>query len=538
MADIFISYKREEQPIAKKLADALQKKGWTVWWDPEVLTGERFHDIIDKELKKSKCVVVLWSKLSVESQNVKDEANYALKRNKLVPIMIEDVDLPYWFESINTGQFIDWDGSDKFPGYQKLVSDITKIIAEEDKRRRKEVEQRKAEDERKRKEAEAKPKADGERKRKEEKAEIIPDKTEPAKAKPFAPKYPEPRKTSKVLKYGAVACAIVLLIVGILWWFSQQKEKEFRLELERFQSESSELEREVIKPDNTPQRGTELYSQKNELNRQINALKQSVADTKMLPKLEKIRNSLDELRIKVINSIGMKFVLIPAGSFTMGSRLSSAGIARKYGGKAEYYNDEQPPHQVEITKPFYLQTTEVSQAQWKKVMGDNPSHFKDCGDDCPVERVSWDDAQKFIKKLNQMEGINKYRLPTEAEWEYACRAGTTTVFSFGNEVDKLGEYGWYGDNSGGKTKPVGKRRPNAWGLYDMHGNVYEWCQDWYGDYPTGPIPDPKGPAKGKGRVLRGGSWYSDAGFLRSASRSWDDPDFRYNYNGFRVARDI
>ena len=169
---------------------------------------------------------------------------------------------------------------------------------------------------------------------------------------------------------------------------------------------------------------------------------------------------------------------------------------------------------------------------------DNPSYFKDCGDGCPVEKISWIMAQEFISKLNQMEGLNKYRLPTEAEWEYACRAETTTAFSFGDEVDKLGEYAWYGDSSGGKTNPVGKRQPNAWGLYDMHGNVWEWCQDWYGDYPSGPITDPMGPSEGKARVLRGGSLDDDAWGLRSAIRRWYNPVFGYDDHGFRVARDF
>jgi len=171
MADIFISYKREEQPFAKKLADAFQNRDWTVWWDPEVRAGERFHDIIDKELKKSKCVVVLWSKLSVESQNVKDEASYALKRNKLVPVMIEDVDLPYWFERINTEQLNEWDGSDNFPGYQKLVSDISKIIADKNERRRKATEQ-KAEKERRRKQEEERNLREKEQRKAEEKREF------------------------------------------------------------------------------------------------------------------------------------------------------------------------------------------------------------------------------------------------------------------------------------------------------------------------------------------------------------------------------
>jgi len=240
----------------------------------------------------------------------------------------------------------------------------------------------------------------------------------------------------------------------------------------------------------------------------------------------------------ITNTIGMKFVLIPAGSFNMGSQLSPEEIVRRYGGEAKWYKGEQPPHPVEITKPFYLQTTEVSQGQWEKVMGNNPSNFKNCGDDCPVEKVSWYDTQKFISKLNRMEDTNKYRLPTEAEWEYACKAKTETAYSFGDEVDKLGEYAWYTDNSEKRTHPVGEKKPNAWDLYDMHGNVWEWCQDWYGDYPTNSVVDPKGPTKGKSRVLRGGSWSNDARYPRSANRNWNIPYNRgYDY-GFRVARDF
>jgi len=152
----------------------------------------------------------------------------------------------------------------------------------------------------------------------------------------------------------------------------------------------------------------------------------------------------------IINSIGMKFVLITAGIFTMGSPLDEPGR-----------NDDKKQHEVRISKQFYLQATEVSQGQWKKVMGDNPSLFKECGDDCPVERISWVDAQKFISELNQMEGTNKYRLPSEAEWEYACRAGTDTANSFGDKMDEIGEYGWYWDNSERQTHPGGEKKPNA-----------------------------------------------------------------------------
>jgi formylglycine-generating enzyme required for sulfatase activity len=244
------------------------------------------------------------------------------------------------------------------------------------------------------------------------------------------------------------------------------------------------------------------------------------------PKVSKRTQKLPPQQI-IKNSIGMKFVLNPSGSFTMGS--PPWGAER---------SDDEKQHEVTISKPFYLQSTVVTQSQWQEVMGDNPSEFKDCGDDCPVENVSWNDAQGFIKKLNEIEGVDNYRLPTEAEWEYACRAETNTEFSFGDEASELGEYAWYIDNSGDRTHPVGTKKPNAWGLYDMHGNVIEWCQDWYADYPSNSVTDPKGPSKGEYRVLRGGSWLINARRIRSADRFRNDPNYRYLGIGFRVARDF
>ncbi len=182
-----------------------------------------------------------------------------------------------------------------------------------------------------------------------------------------------------------------------------------------------------------------------------------------------------------------------------------------------------------------MQTAKVTQKQWKAVMGSNPSYFK--GDDLPVEKVSWDDAQELIRKLNQREGGDTYRLPTEAEWEYACRAGTTTRFSFGDDESRMGEYAWYVGNSRDRTHPVAQKEPNSWGLYDMHGNVREWCQDRYGDYPLSSVIDPKGPSGGSGRVYRGGSWrYEPRRRVRSAYRNWYNPDFRYIDLGFRLLR--
>jgi formylglycine-generating enzyme required for sulfatase activity len=235
---------------------------------------------------------------------------------------------------------------------------------------------------------------------------------------------------------------------------------------------------------------------------------------------------------KVSNSLGMEFVYIEPGTFMMGS---SSGESER--------DDDEKQHRVTLTKGFYMQTTEVTQGQWKAVMGNNPSHFKNCGDDCPVEEVSWNDVQEFIRKLNQREGGNKYRLPTEAEWEYAARAGSTEAFANGgiSELEcgydsNLDAMGWYCGNSNKKTHSVAQKQPNAWGLYDMHGNVYEWCQDWYGDYPSGSVTDPTGPSGGSRRVKRGGCWNLYARYCRSAFRFRSAPDFRFCNLGFRLLR--
>jgi len=236
----------------------------------------------------------------------------------------------------------------------------------------------------------------------------------------------------------------------------------------------------------------------------------------------------------ITNSIGMKFVYIQPGSFMMGSPESEPKR-----------DDDEKQHKVRLTKGFHMQTTEVTQGQWKAVMGSNPSYFEDCGNDCPVEQVSWNDVQKFIKKLNKKEKSDKYRLPTEAEWEYAARAGTSTAFSFDkclstDQANYDGKYPLKNCPKGEyrkKTLPVASFAPNAWALHDMHGNVWEWCQDWYGeDYPSGAVTDPGGPSTGSGRILRGGSWNYYARNCRAAARSRITPDYRGRNLGFRLVR--
>jgi len=250
------------------------------------------------------------------------------------------------------------------------------------------------------------------------------------------------------------------------------------------------------------------------------------------------QNEKDELPDPDRQAVGCEpfeandFVYIAPGSFLMGSDEEEFGR-----------HEDEVLHEVTLTRGFYMQVTLVTQKQWKAVMGNNPSAFAGVNLGQPVDGVSWDDCQQFIKKLNSL-GYYKYRLPTEAEWEYACRAGTSTTFCNGNisisddgRDSKLDEVAWYNINSAGKTHPVAQKSPNAWGIYDLHGNLCEWCEDWYGNYPARPQIDPVNTTVASCRTSRGGCWVSTAQNCRSATRfSWA-PDHRSDFIGFRLVRE-
>ena len=230
-----------------------------------------------------------------------------------------------------------------------------------------------------------------------------------------------------------------------------------------------------------------------------------------------------ELTLDLGNGVSLKLAPIPAGDFIMGSSDAEKG----------HFTCEAPQRRVKITKRFHLGVTQVTQQQYAAVMGANPGSFS--GATNPVENVSWEEAVAFCQKLSVKTGTT-VRLPTEAEWEYACRAGSATRFGFGDDAKELDKYAWYDGNSDRTTHPVGQKRPNAWGLYDMHGNVWEWCSDWYQDsYRDLGTVDPTGPADGQSRVLRGGCWIDGSTFCRSAARGSLDPGRRFAYFGFRVA---
>jgi formylglycine-generating enzyme required for sulfatase activity len=222
-------------------------------------------------------------------------------------------------------------------------------------------------------------------------------------------------------------------------------------------------------------------------------------------------------------NVRMEMHAIPGGEFLMGS-------PEKRG-----YADEYPQHRVTLSA-FYIGKYPVTQAQWRAVMRTNPSHFP--GNNHPVDSITWDEAIEFCRRLSYATN-RTYRLPTEAEWEFACRAGTGTLYNYGDEEELILQYAWCLPNSSNHTHPVGEKKPNGWGLYDTHGNVWEWCQDWYSSdyYQYSPNVNPPGPTKGTSRVLRGGSWYSLPNYCRSAGRSNHQPDLRDPLVGFRVVCD-
>jgi formylglycine-generating enzyme required for sulfatase activity len=242
------------------------------------------------------------------------------------------------------------------------------------------------------------------------------------------------------------------------------------------------------------------------------------------------------ITIPLSGTVNLDMIWIEPGTFMMGSPTDELGR-----------DSDETQHQVTLTRGYWLGKYEVTQAQYEAVMGTNPSYFK--GADFPVEKVSWYNAMDFCAKLTDIERAAgrlpegyEYTLPTEAQWEYACRAGTTTALNSGknlsdkNKCPEMDEVGWYEYNSDSTTHPVGQKMPNAWGLYDMHGNVFEWCLDWHGSYPSSAVTDPKGSSSGSYRVLRGGSWNFNAYSCRSAYRFDSTPsDFNRNYYGFRVA---
>jgi len=477
MADIFISYKQEERPKALALAEVLERQDWTVWWDPKLRAGQRFDDVIQDALREAKCVIVLWSSLSVKSDYVKDEATYALREKKLVPVFIEEIELPFRFAGLHTTSLIGWDGSEGATTLQGLIDDITIILGPPPVNSAVEKQQH----------TEITPAPKSEEKNEWQPADLTTYETvrpNPATATPLPLK---PRRP-----WGLVV--IVILTTSAIGSLMLIRDNSISIPNALPNSQSSQIETNELLPGNSFQ---------------------------------------DQLPD---GSMGPEMIVIPSGSFRMGDQQGNGDP------------DEQPVHTVNITNPFAIGRYEVSfddYDQFTTATGLEAVNDEGWGRGRqPVINVSLKDAKDYAAWLSKQTGKH-YRLPSEAEWEYAARANKQTAYWWGKEM-KQGMANCDGCDTrwGGKqTAPVGSYPANPLGLFDTAGNVWEWMQDcWHESYHNAPTDGSVWLEADGGYcklgVLRGGSWITSPPYLRSSFRSRHSIDIRTNLVGFRVVRDL
>src|SRR5262245_5246356 len=493
MSDIFISYKREEPQIARKLADALESEGWTVWWDPKLRAGERFDDVIEKALNEAKCVIVIWSERSVQSRYVRDEATYALEKDKLVPVAIENVSLPFRFRGGHTLSLLAWDGSKDSLAFRRLVDDISTILrsspiatAEGEERRKVEEEDFRVQ-ERQRSDDEAKRNANEEKERRRE--QKIPS---------FWRKY---------IPVAAAVAVLLILFSYVFWWPKPQEAPVKNSEVQNNPIEGAP----IVKPQPPKESVPAAPGKKSE------ALKEII--TEINPKITMgalVGPRVFRDRLKSGDE-GPEMVVIPAGSFKMGD---------VQGGGTK---DEVPVHTVKIQKPFAIGRYEVTFEEYDQFA--TAANRQLPGDQGwgrgrrPVINVSWQDAVEYGKWLSGQTG-KRYRLLTEAEWEYAARGGKETAYWWGKDFVKgMANCNGCGSQWDSKqTAPVGSFKPNPFGIYDTAGNVWEWVEDCaHLSYNGAPEDGSAWKQTGDGdcgpRVMRGGSWFSRSGVLRASGRN-------------------
>ena len=507
MSDIFISYKREEQPIARKLADALEREGWTVWWDPKLRAGEHFDDVIEKALNEAKCVIVMWSKLSVNSEYIKAEATEALEQHKLVPVKIENVNLPFRFKRVHTPSLLDWDGSRASPEFRKFVGDISEVLSDSSNTT---------------KQAEAYD-ADQRRIRQEV----------PKRWRIYAPV--------------VSAVAIVLIFFSFVFWWPKRQETE-RVEKQPLKEAAATPEPEANEPKEIAKQPPVVKRQPEE---QIaEPRREKVEAATGLPsqapsehKQEKpiatqpVLSAGKVFRERLKNGQeGPEMVVIPVGSFRMGD---------VQGGGEQ---NELPVRTVRMQKPFAIGRYEVTFDEYdqfatvsKRKLPDDKGWGRGRR---PVINVSWQDAVEYTKWLSEQTS-KRYRLPTEAEWEYAARGGKETAYWWGKKLVKgMANCDGCGSQWDSKqTGPAGSFKPNPFGLYDTAGNVWEWVEDCYhGNYNGAPEDGSAWGEIGGGecgrRVTRGGSWGNIPEGLLTSNRNLRDLVNRDSATGFRLAQDL
>jgi formylglycine-generating enzyme required for sulfatase activity len=548
MADIFLSYSSKDKERVKPLVLALEREGWSVWWDRRTLAGDTFDRMIDRELKGAKCLIVVWSLNSINSDWVREEATYGKSRNALFPARIDHVDIPLGFGLIQAVDLSEWTGSESDTEFQHLVESISAKIGRNE----------------------------------------VTSKPGPSPQAQIAFVHSPPQSSTPDQTEERVTAEIESTTV-----WAEPADIEIKVEIDPIQvnaelpgsktdkdresvEEIASLSEKEIAAENVPSKepGNHRATEVETWQEWIGPSSDTSADTKASPGDDispefELQTDPPAKRHFLIAGAGLLLVIaliavwniggdnkppptggssvppiemvtVPTGSFMMGSPPDEQGREA----------DEGPQHQVTL-RSFEIGKHEVTQELWQTVMGSNPSGFK--GDKLPVENVSWNDVQEFCRRLNEklgLTGSNGYRLPTEAEWEYAARAGTTTPFAFGQTispdiVNYDGNYP-YGNGPKGlnreKTVPVGSLgRANNWGIHDMHGNVWEWCEDhWHDNYNGAPTDGRAwlGQDMAAYRVFRGGSWFNGAVRCRSARRLRYEPGGRGDDVGFRLSRTL
>ena len=493
MADIFISYAREDRAFTQLLAERIEDRGWSVWWDRRIPIGKRFERVIEEELHKAGCVIAVWSRHGVASDYVREEAADGRDRGILLPVFAETVDAPFGFRGIQAADLRGWKGDPAHPSFVDFTHDISGKIGPP----------------RQRAQHQGTPTADH--------GATVQG--------PREPKRRDERKPSPATlrRFGFVL--ILLMATGAVgWWWS-----EGRVPTTAPSGEPRQLPSAMPAPGAAPgqQPSVMPIAKPEEPRRQFEVEQKPPSPRKTLAPDDVFQDC----------DVCPKMVVVPAGDFWMGSPES----------EKERDGDEGPRHKVTIADPFAISKYEVTFEQWDacaEAGGCNGYRPDDQGwsrGSRPVINVSWWDAKAYAEWLSRKTG-QSYRSPSEAEWEYAARAGTITRYSFGDAITPKDAN--YAESKIGKTAEVGAYPKNPWGLYDMHGNVWEWVEDvWHDSYNGAPVDgsawtDGGGNFSSRGRVVRGGSWYSNPRGLRSANRYRYQPDNRNSYLGFRVSRTL
>jgi formylglycine-generating enzyme required for sulfatase activity len=557
MADIFVSYSRADRDTVANIVAALEAEGWAVWWDTRLRAGEQWDEVIEREINAARCVVVVWSPLSVTRYWVKVEANFGLSRGILVPISIEGAEPPLAFTLIQSANLTGWDGGAQAPALRRTVEDIREKLRRAPGPASAEYARAPSAGT----EAPAASPSQAAHNHAAEDWKLIEHSTDPRDFRAFIAEHKSGllvRKAQHKLEDLAdEALAAAGRDKGALERFLKThsdsvhadavraKLAEFAAEEQRKRDEAARFEARW----NEKRKRQELearYRAEGRI-RVAPAIARPAGLEWFLPGAGKAESFKDA-------DFAPEMVVVPAGKFTMGTTDSEiARLTKEYG---DYFKDEAPQHEVTIPQPFaigrYAVTFDEWEAaqkdkDWQRITGRAPYSPDDQGwgkGRRPAVDVCWDDAQAYVKWLSEKTGKG-YWLPSEAEWEYACRAGTRTAFWWGDTISTAqanydGNHTYWGGQKGEyrqKTVPVDSFEPNPWGLYQVHGNVWDWVEDcWHKDYHNAPSD---GSAWTSGdctyRVLRGGSWNIDPLLLRAARRGGYSPGTRYGNVGFRVA---